>query len=57
LSGHKNIIEYVDHQLVLGKTGVYDYMLLTTYYPGFFLFHNLILLIEHFNLFQIMFYN
>lgn len=33
LSGHKNIIEYVDHQLVLGKTGVYDYMLLTTYYP------------------------
>ncbi|KAI1709025.1 protein kinase domain-containing protein [Ditylenchus destructor] len=33
LNGHKNIIAYVDHQLTVNKAGVYDYMLLTIYYP------------------------
>uniref|UniRef100_A0AC34RIW8 Protein kinase domain-containing protein n=1 Tax=Panagrolaimus sp. JU765 TaxID=591449 RepID=A0AC34RIW8_9BILA len=32
LSGHKNLIAYIDHQLTLSKTGVYDSILLTVYY-------------------------
>uniref|UniRef100_A0A915DQF1 non-specific serine/threonine protein kinase n=1 Tax=Ditylenchus dipsaci TaxID=166011 RepID=A0A915DQF1_9BILA len=33
LNGHKNIVAYIDHQLTVNKAGVYDYMLLTVYYP------------------------
>uniref|UniRef100_A0A183BQ79 non-specific serine/threonine protein kinase n=1 Tax=Globodera pallida TaxID=36090 RepID=A0A183BQ79_GLOPA len=35
LNGHKNIVAYVDHQLSVNKVGIYDYMLLTVYYPAF----------------------
>uniref|UniRef100_A0A183CMF6 non-specific serine/threonine protein kinase n=1 Tax=Globodera pallida TaxID=36090 RepID=A0A183CMF6_GLOPA len=34
LNGHKNIVAYVDHQLSVNKVGIYDYMLLTVYYPA-----------------------
>uniref|UniRef100_A0A1I7ZC00 non-specific serine/threonine protein kinase n=1 Tax=Steinernema glaseri TaxID=37863 RepID=A0A1I7ZC00_9BILA len=34
MAEHKNIVTYLDHSLLPNKAGVYDYLLLTTYYKN-----------------------